>query len=622
MLGHMNKSIIEELFDIVEKKGKVEEADITELSERFGVHRNEVSSIISFYKEFSEKKEDKTVHVCFGTSCLEKNSRQLYESLKSRGYNVKKSYCFKKCAQSPVVKKDGVFILKADIEKIERPTPPEKKEEKISVAPRTKIKVKRCIAGNCFHHKIHFDENYFEVENCGCLGLCGLAPVAIINNRIYSLNQQIVDEIKRNPVVLDKLKSYEYERSGKILTRYNDVIDPLNIDTYISIGGYEGLKKALRMDRKDIIDIAREAGIRGKGGAAFPLHIKLKGVLEQKQTPKYVLANHEEGEIASYCNTIFSESNPFAIIEGMTIAGYVVGAQKGYIFVNYKAQESIQRLMNAIRQAKERGLLGKIADGFEFDIEIRRSPSVYVAGEETAAMEVIEGKKAIPRNRPPFPFQVGLFGKPTLVNNVETLAALAWAVNYGPEEFKKYGVGQSIGTKLLSLTGNVNNPCVVEVPHNIKIKDIVEKYGMGFKGPNKGFLIGGPSGGILDNSALELNYTYEDIQKTGAMLGSGAIFAIPQEMSIPALVRDLMQFFADESCGQCIPCRAGNPKLVQILENYLNTGELDPMVEEVAKTIIAASFCGLGMAAPNPLLTALKNFQHEFRMRPERLIRR
>ncbi|MCS7213877.1 MAG: NAD(P)H-dependent oxidoreductase subunit E [Candidatus Calescibacterium sp.] len=625
----MQTSLIEELFDIIERKGQIEDSDFIELSNKLKIHRNQIYSVISFYKEFSQQNQKDVIYVCFGTSCVEKGSKALYEELKRNGYNIKTSYCFKKCAQSPVVKKGDDFILKASLDKINSHL--QKSDSKNSennmkqqgsgsnsrfkvYSNFEKIKVKRCIAGNCFHHKIHYDEDYFDIENCGCLGFCGLAPVVMINGKVLSVNQSLVDQIKKNPALVDKLNSYEYRRDGKIITKYNDVVDPLNIDTYISVGGYEGLKRAFSMKKADIINAVKDAGIRGKGGAAFPMYIKLKGVSEQVSAQKYVVANLEEGEVASFCNVNLAESNPFAIVEGMTISAYVVGASKGYIFVNCKAKEAIDRLKNAIEQAKQKGFLGEILSDFHFDIEVRRSPSSYVAGEETAMLEVIEGKRAIPRNRPPFPFQVGLFGKPTLINNVETFANLPYVLLYGSGEFAKYGKGKSIGTKMISLSGNVNNPCSVEVPYGLKIKDIIEIYGLGFRESNKGFLLGGPSGGVVDNSALEIFYTYEDIQNAGAMLGSGAIFAIAESISVPALVRDLMKFFADESCGQCVPCRVGTSKLTEMLEDLIHKHKnLDVKIQEIADTVTYASLCGLGQAAPVPLLTALKNFPHEFR---------
>ncbi|MFN4220611.1 MAG: hypothetical protein ACK4GJ_06835, partial [bacterium] len=422
--------------------------------------------------------------------------------LEEIGFKVKKSYCFKKCAQSPVVKINEKFLLKADsVEKckkfIEFYNNKSEKTSKDNFVLKNlgkngnskKIKIKRCIAGNCLHHNIFINPDYFEVENCGCLGYCGKGPAGIIDNRVYSLSEDLLEAIKDDISKLESFESYTFERDQKIITKFNDQIDPLNIDSYIKVGGFKGLEKALKMKKEEIIEIAYKAGIRGRGGAAFPLHIKLKGVCDQQEHPKYVVANLEEGEVASFCNTILAESNPFVIIEGMAIAAYVVGASKGFIFVNYKAKEAIDRLKKAVQSAREKGFLKN--EDFEFDIEIRRSPSAYIAGEETAMLEVIEGKKAMPRNRPPFPFQSGLFGKPTLINNVETLAALAYAVNYGPEEFQKFGTDQSKGTKIISLTGNVNNPCTVEVPFGIKISEIIEKYGGGFREENKGFLIGG-----------------------------------------------------------------------------------------------------------------------------------
>ncbi|MCS7165526.1 MAG: NADH-ubiquinone oxidoreductase-F iron-sulfur binding region domain-containing protein [Candidatus Calescibacterium sp.] len=610
-----NSKLIELLFDKLENKGEISHEDIAYISKLLDIPINEVSSIASFYKEFSTAKTSRTIYVCFGISCVERGSKEIFQRLKESGFDVRKSYCFKKCAQSPVVKLKDRYILKFDpshlSENIYSHSDSVKDVEK-NITTKQKIRIKRCIAGNCLYHRLDIDPEIFEVKNCGCLGFCGYAPVGIVNDKVYNLNPKFLEDLK-NGNDTTNYPYFHFDKQNRIITRNNDIVDPYDIDTYISAGGFEALRKALNMKKEEIIEIAKEAGIRGRGGAAFPLHIKLKGVSEQKDFPKYVVANLEEGEISSFCNTILAESNPFIIIEGMIIAGYVVNASYGFIFVNYKASEAIERLENAILQARDKGFLGKITPDWEFDIELRRSPSAYVAGEETAMLEVIEGKKAMPRNRPPFPFQKGLFGKPTLINNVETLAALVCAVLYGPEEFKKFGTQNSVGTKMISLTGNVNNPCVTEVPYNITLEEIIQYYGRGFRGENKGFLIGGPSGGILNNEFYQIRYTYEDIQKTGAMLGSGAIFAIPNNMSVVELVRDLMEFFADESCGQCIPCRVGTTKLKEILDNILKGNRIDEKLEQIAETVMNASLCGLGQAAPIPLLTAMKYFKDEFK---------
>ncbi|MCS7165198.1 MAG: NADH-ubiquinone oxidoreductase-F iron-sulfur binding region domain-containing protein [Candidatus Calescibacterium sp.] len=475
------------------------------------------------------------------------------------------------------------------------------------------MKIKICSAGNCYYKKPEIEG--IEFERCGCLGYCGFGPIGIIDSKIIPINTSLLKQLKENPNVIQNVESLNFDKDNKILMRNNDTIDPENIDTYVSVGGFKGLLKALEMDPDSIIEEIERSGLRGRGGAGFPTHKKMQMVKTEDQTPKYVVANLEEGEVASFNNTILAESNPFSIIEGMIIAAYAVGASKGFIFVNHKAKIALKRLQKAIDQAKQKRYLGQIKEGFSFDIEIRRSPSAYIAGEETAMLEVIEGKKAFPRNKPPFPVSKGLFKKPTLINNVETLAAIPYIILYGSDFYRSFGTEGSYGTKMISLTGNVNNPCVNEIPFNTKIKDIIEKIGRGYRSKNKGFLIGGPSGGILAQEVEELEYNYDTISKTGGMVGSGGIYAIEESISIPELCWYLMKFFADESCGQCIPCRVGTKKLTEILDNFLKGRELPYNLDEISDFIMNVSLCGLGQAAPIPLLTAIKYFPEEFKQK-------
>ncbi len=474
------------------------------------------------------------------------------------------------------------------------------------------MKIKVCSCSNCSND---FDFTGFEVEKCGCLGLCGFGPIGIINSKIIPINDKILNKIKNDPNYVDQLQSLNFDKNTKILMKDNDIIDPENIETYINAGGFKAFNKAISMNPDEIIKEIELSGLRGRGGAAFPTYKKLQMVKQETNTPKYIVANLEEGEVASFNNTILAESNPFSIIEGMLIAAYTVEATKGYIFVNHKAKLAIKRLQNAINQARNKGYFKKVNQNLEFDIEIRRSPSAYIAGEETAMLEVIEGKKAYPRNKPPFPVSVGLFKKPTLINNVETLAAIPYIILHGHQYYTSFGSQGSYGTKMISLTGNVNNPCVNEVPFNMTIKEIIEKIGMGYRDSNKGFLVGGPSGGILSQQFETLKYNYDEVAKTGAMVGSGGIYVIPENMNIVEFVKYLMKFFADESCGQCIPCRVGTKKLTEILQNFLNGKELPNNLDEINDFIMNVSLCGLGQAAPVPLITAMKYFPDEFKIK-------
>ena len=478
------------------------------------------------------------------------------------------------------------------------------------------MEIKLCACSNCYYKEIDYSSLKDKVvfKKCGCLGYCGFGPVGIVSlnssSKILHITKEIIEKIIENPSYFDELQSLRFNKENKILMKYNDVIDPEDIDSYISVQGFKAFEKALSMGSEEIIKEIELSGLRGRGGAAFPTYKKLQALKEINDYPKYIVANLEEGEIASFNNTILAESNPFSIIEGMMIAALATSASKGYIFVNYKAKIAIQRLKNAINQVRSRGYFNEI----NFDIEIRRSPSSYIAGEESAMLEVLEGKKAFPRNKPPFPVHKGLYKKPTLINNVETLAAIPYIILNSHSYYTSFGKPNSFGTKMISLTGNVNNPCVNEVPFGVTMREIMDNIGMGYKEDNKGFLIGGPSGGIVSNSFENIPYTYEDISSIGAMVGSGGIYAIPNSLSIPTLVKFLIQFFADESCGQCIPCRVGTVKLTEILNDFIKTQKLPSNLQEMSNFIMDVSLCGLGQAAPIPLLTALKNFANEFNL--------
>ncbi|MEN3014946.1 MAG: NADH-ubiquinone oxidoreductase-F iron-sulfur binding region domain-containing protein [bacterium] len=472
------------------------------------------------------------------------------------------------------------------------------------------MKIKICSCSNCLYKGISYEG--FEVERCGCLGLCGFGPIGIIDSKLIPINNRLLNQIRNDPTIVNNIESLNFDKHNKIIMKNNDVVDPEDIDSYIAVGGFKALGIALDRGGEWVIKQIELSGLKGRGGAAFPTFTKLKMVREQPEKPKYVVANLEEGEVASFNNTILAESNPFCIVEGMIIAAFAVGATYGYIFVNNKAKLAIKRLQKAIEDARRKGYLGKISDDFEFDIEIRRSPSAYIAGEETAMLEVIEGKKAFPRNKPPFPVTKGLFMKPTLINNVETLAAIPHIITNGYEYYTSFGCEGSFGTKMISLTGNVNNPCVNEVPFGISIADIVQKIGMGYREENKGFLVGGPSGGIISQELENTPYTYQDIAKTGAMVGSGGMYVIPKSLCIPEFVWYLMNFFKDESCGQCIPCRVGTVKLTGILQNLMYGKDLPSNLDEINDFIMNVSLCGLGQAAPIPLITAMKYFPEEF----------
>ncbi len=484
-----------------------------------------------------------------------------------------------------------------------------------------KLKLKYCSASNCYYkiknilNELKQEGIEFEEAKCGCLGYCGFAPIAFVNNsKLIPINKKTLKDIYNNPDLLNKIESLDFNKNGKILMKNNDELDPDDLDSYIKVGGLKGFEKSLNINADDLIKEIELSGLRGRGGAAFPTYKKIQAVKNSESDTKYLVANLEEGEVGSYNNHILAESNPFSIIEGILIASYIIKAKKAYIFVNHKGKLAIQRLTNAINSIRNKGIFSYINK--EFDIEIRRSPSSYIAGEESAMLEVIEGKKAFPRNKPPYPVNIGLFKKPTLINNVETLATIPYIVYYGGKEYSSIGINNSKGTKMISLTGSINNPCVNEVPFGVKISEIIEKIGFGTKGEIKGLLIGGPSGGIVAKDYINTLYDYDEVYKLGAMVGSGALYVIPFNQNIVELVWYLMKFFADESCGQCIPCRVGTVKLTNILSDLLNNSKpLPENLNEINEFIMKVSLCGLGQAAPIPLVTAMKYFPDEFKIK-------
>ena len=417
--------------------------------------------------------------------------------------------------------------------------------------------------------------------------------------------------------LLDELDVWK--KQYRWVSRNCGIVNPESLEEYIAAGGYRGLSRSLKMTPEQVIDEILKSGLRGRGGAGFPTGIKWRITREQKDTPKYVVANADEGDPGAFMNRLLAESDPFRIIEGLTIAGYAIGANQGYIFVRAEKPLMASRLQKAVEEARKYGLLGKniLGSGFDFDIEVILSAGAFVCGEETALLAAIEGRRAWPRQRPPYPAQKGLWGKPTAINNVETLAHVATIMAEGAEAFASVGTEKTKGTKMFCVTGSVKRPGVYEVPVGTSIRYLVEELAGGaVEGSTiKAVQIGGPSGGCIPASKLDLPLDYETLQSAGAIMGSGGIVVINDKNCMVDVAKFFLTFTSAESCGKCFPCRVGLKILWDILDKITRgegTEEDLVVLRHVANTVKYASLCALGGTAPNPVLSTLRYFMDEY----------
>jgi NADH:ubiquinone oxidoreductase subunit F (NADH-binding)/(2Fe-2S) ferredoxin len=471
-------------------------------------------------------------------------------------------------------------------------------------------------------------EKFCKISQAGCIGICSSGPLILIEPGDYIYEKVTVEKVKYivnehilngRPVKELLYKNSEsFKKQCRIVLKNSGKINPYRIEDYIAVGGYSALAKVLtQMTPEQVIYEITVSGLRGRGGAYFPTGKKLNFVAKATNKPKYIVVNFDEGDPAVFANRVIAESNPHLIIEGAMIAAYAIGAEHGYMYVRSEYPLAIRILKNAIEQAKNYGLIGKNAfnSTFDFDLELRVGAGSYVVGEETAILASIEGKRGMPRPRPPYPAVSGLFGKPTLINNVETLANIPIIITNGGKWFSEIGAQDFSGTKCITLTGKVNNPGVAEVATNITLYEIIYDIGGGVTVGQKfkTVFLGCPSGNFLRED--QLNQTISDLVKAGVIIGSGGIMVIDDETCIVEMVKTLNSFFIDESCGLCVPCRAGLPQ-VRMLLNKISDGEgsVEDMktLEELCNLIKDTSLCGLGQSAPNPVLSSLKQFREEY----------
>ncbi len=394
-------------------------------------------------------------------------------------------------------------------------------------------------------------------------------------------------------------------------------IDPEDLGHYLALDGYMGFYKALEMPPEEVIQQVSDAGLRGRGGAGFPTGFKWQVARESRAGEKYIVCNADEGDPGAFMNRSLLEGDPHAMLEGMLIAAYAVGAQHGYIYIRAEYPLAVKRLGIAIGQLKENGLLGEniLGSGFSFDIKIKEGAGAFVCGEETSLIHSIEGKRGMPRTKPPFPAGSGLHGKPTIINNVETLATVPQVLLNGPGWYRQFGVEGNFGTKTFSLVGKIRRTGLIEVPLGISLREIIFDIGGGTQKPFKAVQTGGPSGGCIPADLLDTPVTYESLAAAGSIMGSGGLIVMDDDTCVVDVARYFLDFIQKESCGKCTPCRVGTRHMVELLEGICKgNGDISSLgkLESLAKTIKSTSLCGLGQTAPNPVLTTLRYFRGEY----------
>lgn len=482
-----------------------------------------------------------------------------------------------------------------------------------------------------------------QVIKTGCFGLCALGPVVIVypEGCFYShvtvedipeiveehiLKGRIVTRLLYQETVVDDstIKNLNhtkfYEKQTRVALRNCGVINPENIDEYIAMDGYEALGRVLtQMTPDEVIQVVKDSGLRGRGGGGFPTGQKWLFARQSPGDVKYVCCNADEGDPGAFMDRSVLEGDPHVVLEAMTIAGYAIGAHQGYIYVRAEYPIAIHRLQVAIKQAREYGFLGEdiFGTGFAFDIELRLGSGAFVCGEETALMTSIEGHRGEPRPRPPFPAVKGLFGVPTILNNVETWANIPRIILNGADWFAGMGTERSKGTKVFCLVGKINNTGLVEIPMGTTLREIVEDIGGGI--PNgkkfKAAQTGGPSGGCIPASLIDTPIDYDNLIAIGSMMGSGGLIVMDEDTCMVDIAKFFLEFTVDESCGKCTPCRVGTRRLLEMLEQITvgnGSPELLKEMEELCYYIKANSLCALGQSAPNPVLSTLHYFRDEY----------
>ena len=479
------------------------------------------------------------------------------------------------------------------------------------------------------------------VNQVGCFGFCSQGPFVKIfpEDTLYRLVKlEDVEEIIEKDIVGGEIVErllYVDPASGEKVQKQDDInfykkqhrialygcgtIDPENIDEALGFGAYSGLAKALSMERQAVIDEILASGLRGRGGGGFPTGRKWQFAYNQDYDEKYVVCNGDEGDPGAFMDRSILEGNPLAVIEGMVIAGYAIGAKNGYFYVRAEYPVAVSRLRIAIEQATKEGLLGEniLGTGFSFNVHIRLGAGAFVCGEETALLNSIEGKRGMPRPRPPFPAVKGLWQKPTIVNNVETLACVPYILRNGADAFAKFGTEKSKGTKVFALGGKINNVGLVEIPMGTTLRELIYDIGGGIPGGKefKAIQTGGPSGGCLTAEYLDEPIDFDNLVAKGSMMGSGGAIVMDEDNCMVDVAKFYMEFICDESCGKCTPCRIGTKRMLEILTKITEgKGTMEDLaaLEELARTVKTNSLCALGQTSANPIVSTLTHFRDEY----------
>ncbi len=473
-------------------------------------------------------------------------------------------------------------------------------------------------------------EGQVEVRGVGCMGLCCQGPLVQEDpaETLYvKVNPEdapaIVGALGKNPApglpTTDPHAPF-FKKQMPVVLENCGRIDPERIESYIAEDGYLALHDViLEMTPKEVVENVVKSGLRGRGGAGYPTGLKWATVAKTVGERKFVICNADEGDPGAFMDRSVLESDPHRVLEGMAVAAYAVGASQGYIYVRAEYPLAISRLQAAIRQAKQYGLLGGgiFESPFNFNVEIRIGAGAFVCGEETALMSSVEGKRGSPRPRPPFPAESGLWGNPTLINNVETYANVPVIIRKGAEWFSAIGTEKSKGTKVFALAGKIRNTGLIEVPMGVPLREIVEEMGGGVPDGSevKAVQTGGPSGGCIPAAALDIPVDYESLAKVGSIMGSGGMIVMDEDTNMVDVARFFMEFCMDESCGKCVPCRTGTVQMHQLLDKIIQKrGTADDLerLEELCDVVKNTSLCGLGQTAPNPVLSTLRFFRHEY----------
>ncbi|MCX7983840.1 MAG: 4Fe-4S binding protein [Bacteroidetes bacterium] len=501
---------------------------------------------------------------------------------------------------------------------------------------------------SCVGVELYGEESEFQLSISGCQGFCQMGPLVTIlpQNIFYTrvtvddvaeivnetiLNNRVLERLLyRNPTTrkpcrgIDEIPFYTQQR--RVVLQYCGIINPEDIVEYIAIGGYTAARRAFcEMDPDDIISVVEESGLRGRGGGGFPTGKKWRSAALQESVKKYIICNGDEGDPGAFMDRSVMEGNPHSVIEGMMIAARAIGADEGYVYVRAEYPLAVHRIRKAVHDAEELGILGENVFGTQakFRVTVMEGAGAFVCGEETALIASIEGKRGMPMPKPPFPAEAGLFGKPTVINNVETLASIPWILMHGAEAYRAVGTKNSPGTKTFALSGHVVNTGLIEVPFGTTLREIIFDIGGGITvrgkiGTEKDFKavqIGGPSGACLSPKYLDFPLDFDSLRSIGAMVGSGGLVVMNHDTCMVQMARYFMQFTQSESCGKCVLCREGTYQMLVLLDNIIE-GRSDArtllLLEQVARAVSKGSLCGLGKSAPNPVLSILRDFRDEF----------